>query len=332
MKLSCEIVRDLLPLYAEELASEDSRAAVEAHLCECAGCRAELKVLKQPVPVPAEEPGMGRLKKEIVRRRWLAVMCGMLAVLLVMSCVGCWLFNPIYLPKTVVESVELSGEWADLGRTTFVRIWASPKEAGYRSISCYGRIWEDGVQYVVFYTTRYRELTQEIPEDEFVSVRPASNTIWLFSEDGVTRLLHGADSGQRHHLGGTEGALHANVGAGEGGVLPGVTRIAQTGGGHVEHNGGGGVAHRLILERLSNWTAMAFLALLVLGLLLRKKRIGRLCLSLSALCYCYLAAQNVVSGELYLSFFWKRELLWAVLIAGCSWGIGMCVCGLRRKR
>ena len=290
MKLSCEIVRDLLPLYAEELASEDSRAAVEAHLCECAGCRAELNVLKQPIPVPAEEPGMGRLKKEIVRRRWLAVLCGMLAVLLVMSCVGCWLFNPIYLPKTVVESVELSGEWADLGRTTFVRIWASPKEAGYRSISCDGRMWEEGVQYVVFYTTRYRELTQETPEDEFVSVRPASNTIWLFSEDGVTRLLHGADTGA---------------------ALP---------------------PQWSILERLSNWTAMAFLALLVLGLLLRKKRIGRLWLSLSALCYCYLAAQNVVSGELYLSFFWKRELLWAVLIAGCGWGIGMCVWGLRRKR
>ncbi len=290
MKLSCEIIRDLLPLYAEELASPDSRAAVEAHLCECAGCRAELKELKQPIPVPAEEPGMGRLKKEIVRRRWLAVLCGMLAVLLVMSCVGCWLFNPIYLPKTVVESVELGGEWADLGRTTFVRIWASPKEAGYRSISCDGRQWEDGVQYVVFYTTRYRELMQEIPEDEYVSVRPATNTIWLFSEDGVMRLLHGVDTGS---------------------ALP---------------------AQWLILEKLSNWVAITFIALLVPGLLLRKKRIGRLCLSLSALCYCYIAAQNVVSGELYLSFFWKRELLWAVLIAGCSWGIGMCVCGLRRKR
>ena len=164
------------------------------------------------------------------------------------------------------------------------------KVKGYRSISCDGRMWEEGVQYVVFYTTRYRELTQEIPEDEFVSVRPASNTIWLFSEDGVTRLLHGADTGA---------------------ALP---------------------PQWSILERLSNWTAMAFLALLVLGLLLRKKRIGRLWLSLSALCYCYLAAQNVVSGELYLSFFWKRELLWAVLIAGCGWGIGMCVWGLRRKR
>ena len=32
MKLSCDIIRDLMPLYAEELASEDSQAAVREHL------------------------------------------------------------------------------------------------------------------------------------------------------------------------------------------------------------------------------------------------------------------------------------------------------------
>lgn len=36
---SCEIVQDLLPLYAENLCSEESRAYVEEHLKECAECR-----------------------------------------------------------------------------------------------------------------------------------------------------------------------------------------------------------------------------------------------------------------------------------------------------
>ena len=57
------------------------------------------------------------------------------------------------------------------------------------------------------------------------------------------RLFHGADGGQGHDLSGPEHALEADAGAGERGVLPGVEYVAQTAGGHVEHDGGGGVAH-----------------------------------------------------------------------------------------
>ena len=35
MKLSCEIVQDLLPLFADEVCSEQSRQAVTDHLREC---------------------------------------------------------------------------------------------------------------------------------------------------------------------------------------------------------------------------------------------------------------------------------------------------------
>ncbi len=35
MKLSCNIIRDLLPLYVEGLASEDTRKAVEEHIAAC---------------------------------------------------------------------------------------------------------------------------------------------------------------------------------------------------------------------------------------------------------------------------------------------------------
>ena len=33
MKLSCNVIRDLLPLYAENLNSEESNALVDEHLC-----------------------------------------------------------------------------------------------------------------------------------------------------------------------------------------------------------------------------------------------------------------------------------------------------------
>ena len=54
MKLDCEVIRDLLPLYAEHMASPASTALVEEHLQECEACRAELEQMQLPVPVQPE--------------------------------------------------------------------------------------------------------------------------------------------------------------------------------------------------------------------------------------------------------------------------------------
>lgn len=46
MKFNCSIVDDLLPLYVENICSEDSKAALEEHLQECASCREKLDRMK----------------------------------------------------------------------------------------------------------------------------------------------------------------------------------------------------------------------------------------------------------------------------------------------
>ncbi len=56
MSLSCSVVRDLLPLYAEDLLSEDSCHQVSEHLAECDRCRQGLEELRgetEPLSVPA---------------------------------------------------------------------------------------------------------------------------------------------------------------------------------------------------------------------------------------------------------------------------------------
>ena len=54
MKISCNIIRDLLPLYAEDLASADTRAMVDEHLCDCEACQNVLNTMKKGTPVPME--------------------------------------------------------------------------------------------------------------------------------------------------------------------------------------------------------------------------------------------------------------------------------------
>ena len=61
MKSDCNIIRDLLPLYAEGLLTKESVVLVEEHLKECQSCAAELSALKN-----------GILAGESVKRRQAA--------------------------------------------------------------------------------------------------------------------------------------------------------------------------------------------------------------------------------------------------------------------
>ena len=47
MKITCNIIEDLLPLYIDDMVSEDSRQLVEEHLKECAACRKMLDEMKK---------------------------------------------------------------------------------------------------------------------------------------------------------------------------------------------------------------------------------------------------------------------------------------------
>ena len=44
----CNIIRDLLPLYAENMVSDDTKVFVEEHLKNCSECRAEHEQMKEP--------------------------------------------------------------------------------------------------------------------------------------------------------------------------------------------------------------------------------------------------------------------------------------------
>ena len=59
--MDCEVVRDLLPLYADDARSEKSRTLVEAHLQECAECSALLENIRK-----TEIEGDLKMEKEIV--------------------------------------------------------------------------------------------------------------------------------------------------------------------------------------------------------------------------------------------------------------------------
>ena len=99
MKISCNIIRDLLPLYAEDLASDDTRVLVDEHLCDCAECTSILDGMKQKTPVLVETTpeSLNKVKQIIRRKRILSVMAALLSLITLASLVVTFLFTPFQL-------------------------------------------------------------------------------------------------------------------------------------------------------------------------------------------------------------------------------------------
>ena len=72
MKVSCDVIRDLLPLYTDQAASADTVALVEEHLASCPACREELGRLG--TALPAEPEGVEPLRR--FKRRWRRFIIG----------------------------------------------------------------------------------------------------------------------------------------------------------------------------------------------------------------------------------------------------------------
>lgn len=111
MNLSCNVIRDLLPLYVEELASTDTRALVEAHTAECESCREALEKMgrKPKTQLPSDVSALRQVKKGILRRRNLTGWLAFLAAATLLLGVFLYLTAPEYLSaqKAVAAVREL---------------------------------------------------------------------------------------------------------------------------------------------------------------------------------------------------------------------------------
>lgn len=52
MKYSCEVIRDLLPLYIDDVCSEESKKIVDGHVEECGECRAYFEKMLSTADIP----------------------------------------------------------------------------------------------------------------------------------------------------------------------------------------------------------------------------------------------------------------------------------------
>ena len=111
MEITCKIIQDLLPLYAEQMLSEESVQLVEEHLAGCEACAAKAKelchaelreaetVAESKVGAEAQNLTLQKISKGIKRHRWLSVAFGVLVTATLLVGAFCWLYQPQYLAK-----------------------------------------------------------------------------------------------------------------------------------------------------------------------------------------------------------------------------------------
>lgn len=51
-KITCNVIRDLMPLYVDDVLSEDTKELVDEHLKSCKQCQTELEKMRKPVALP----------------------------------------------------------------------------------------------------------------------------------------------------------------------------------------------------------------------------------------------------------------------------------------
>lgn len=60
-KITCNVIKDILPLYIDGVVSEDTQKIVDEHLAECSLCRDEMNKLKKTLVIPTNEKYNRRL-------------------------------------------------------------------------------------------------------------------------------------------------------------------------------------------------------------------------------------------------------------------------------
>ena len=122
MRLSCEIVMDLLPLYEEGICSEETKKAVEEHLKECKKCRSFLEDVhsfpEEEIQAESVDKSQADADKVVVKSfkkialRW---MCSILIVAIVipMAILGWNQYNEVGVHFTNLHELYIGKQFVE---------------------------------------------------------------------------------------------------------------------------------------------------------------------------------------------------------------------------
>ncbi len=186
----CSIVRDILPLYVENVISDDTKQFVDEHLSHCAECNNELELSQTDISVKnicsEKDSGVEVIKKiglDIKKKRALTGILSAVISAIVVILSFAYLTAPEYLPYAESFnniSVKDNNGCVTLSFTGEYEIYQS--EQGVYDISIYNTIWNK-----LFNIEKKQDITVN-PNGEIV------NTIYYVSNGGQEdKIIYGSN-------------------------------------------------------------------------------------------------------------------------------------------
>ena len=132
-EVTCNTIRDILPLYVDGVVSDDTRNMVTKHLERCEECRKKYEAMKSEVAIPVEGD-IAPLKhfKKAWKKKKIVLVC--LSVLATVAVVFCAFF--IFSHFAYQEKIAVNGAVYTQKGGNITELPADSTELGYlRSIS-----------------------------------------------------------------------------------------------------------------------------------------------------------------------------------------------------
>ncbi len=100
MRNECNIIRDILPLYAEDMVSPDTVSYVEEHLKSCGACRREYEQAKEPGQMKGKRDAVPllKLRKKMAAKKIQTILLTAVFVAALLVSAFAVLDAPVYLP------------------------------------------------------------------------------------------------------------------------------------------------------------------------------------------------------------------------------------------
>lgn len=96
--MNCNVIKDLLPLYVENMVSPESKELVDEHLCGCESCKKELESLHNvpKLPLEVETASLKRVEKTIKMREKKKIFTICIVFVLIVSGFLYWVYRHPY--------------------------------------------------------------------------------------------------------------------------------------------------------------------------------------------------------------------------------------------
>lgn len=103
MRITCDVIQDLMPSYVDGILSEDSQALVKEHMEACKECRKMLEIMKEEQgkeqnQMRSSAATLKKIRKKLIVRRVLTATVAVILTLIVAAAgYNHWYFNEKYM-------------------------------------------------------------------------------------------------------------------------------------------------------------------------------------------------------------------------------------------